>query len=152
MPRHAVSRTANVERTGRHKWVKVEFSKNTSVKEFSLQVIRNGFPWYWKAKLLMRKQYRMYIHTFNVQIYPISMYTQKNLFEILLIQTEIRLYLSFSDWYGTRRTSVWLQINRKMVNTIWFPFDLIRCRKVFSVCKLNELWSCFQWTIKLVSS
>ena len=28
MPRDAVSRTANVERTGRHKWVKQEHDKN----------------------------------------------------------------------------------------------------------------------------
>ena len=28
-------------------------------------------------------------------------YTQRNLFEILLNQTEIRLYLPFSDWFGT---------------------------------------------------
>ena len=34
-------------------------------------------------------------------------YTQKNLFEFLLNQTEIRLYLSFSDWFETKRTSVW---------------------------------------------
>ena len=31
---------------------------------------------------------------------------QKNLFEILLNQTEIRLYLPFSDWFSTKRTSV----------------------------------------------
>ena len=32
--------------------------------------------------------------------------------------------------------SVWFQINRKMVNTIWFRFDLIRFGKDFSV------WMC----------
>ena len=30
-------------------------------------------------------------------------YTQRNLFEILLNQTEIRLYLLFSDWFGTAK-------------------------------------------------
>ena len=40
--------------------------------------------------------------------------------QILLNQTEIRLYLPLSDWLGTKRTSVWFQINRKMVNTSWF--------------------------------
>ena len=54
--------------------------------------------------------------------------------EILLNQTEIRLYLPFSDWLGAKRTSVWFQINRKMVNTIWFRFELIRFRKDFSMC------------------
>ena len=33
---------------------------------------------------------------------------------------EIRLYLPLSDWFGTKWKSVWFQINRKMVNTIWF--------------------------------
>ena len=28
-------------------------------------------------------------------------FTQRNLFEILSNQTEIRLYLPFSDWFGT---------------------------------------------------
>ena len=64
--------------------------------------------------------------------------TQRNLFEILLNQTEIRLYLPFFDWFGTKRTSVWFQINWKMVNTIWFLFDLIRFRKYFSVCRENS--------------
>ena len=45
-------------------------------------------------------------------------YTQRNLFDILLIQLEIRLYLPISDLFGFKRTSVWFQINRKMVNTI----------------------------------
>ena len=39
------------------------------------------------------------------------------------------------NWFGTKRTSVWFQINRKMVNTIWFGFDLIRFWKYFFVCK-----------------
>ena len=53
-------------------------------------------------------------------------YTQRNLFEILLDQLEIRLYLPFSDWFWSKRTSVWIQINRRAVNTIWFRVDLIR--------------------------
>ena len=56
-------------------------------------------------------------------------YTQRNIFEILLNQTEIRLYIPFSDWFEAKRTSVWFQINRKMLNKIWFLFDLIRFRK-----------------------
>ena len=39
--------------------------------------------------------------------------------EILLNETEIRLYWPFSDMIWTQtRTSVWIQINQKMVNTI----------------------------------
>ena len=72
----------------------------------------------------------------NIYIYINAVYIcrERNIFEIFLNQTEIRLYLPFSDWFGSKRMSVWFQINRKMVNTIWFLFDLIRFRKDFSVC------------------
>ena len=33
--------------------------------------------------------------------YFVEQYTQGNLFEILLNETEIRLYLLFFDWFGT---------------------------------------------------
>ena len=46
--------------------------------------------------------------------------------EIFWNQTDIRLYLPFSDWFETKRTVVWFQINRKMINTIWCRFELIR--------------------------
>ena len=61
-------------------------------------------------------------------------YTLRNIFEILLNQPEIRLYLPHSDWFGTKRTSVWFHINRKMVNTNWFRFDSIGFQKYFPVC------------------
>ena len=63
-----------------------------------------------------------------------SWQTQRNLFEILLNQPEIRLYLQISDWFGTKWTSVWFQINRKMVNTIWFLVDLIIFREKKKFC------------------
>ena len=47
-------------------------------------------------------------------------------FEIFLNKPEIRLYLLFSDLFGSKQTSVWIQINRKVVNTIWFRIELIR--------------------------
>ena len=62
------------------------------------------------------------------------LYTQRNLFEVLLNQTKITSYLPLTDWFGTKRTHVWFQNIRKMVNTIWFRFDLIGFRKYFSVC------------------
>ena len=78
-------------------------------------------------------------------------YAQRNIFEILLSQTEIRLYLPFSDWFGTKWTSVWFQINRKMVNTIWFWFDLLRFRKDSFVFKLvdsnNNVLTNFHWNL-----
>ena len=50
---------------------------------------------------------------------PMAICTQRNLFEILLNQTEI---------------------NGAMVNTIWFLFDWIRFRKKFSVCTHMSEW------------
>ena len=45
--------------------------------------------------------------------------THREIFsEILLNQIEMRLYLPFSDRYGTKRKSVWFQIDQKMVHTI----------------------------------
>ena len=61
------------------------------------------------------------------------------IFEILLNRPKIRLYLPFSDWFVSKRTlSVWIQINRKMANAIWFGVDLIRFRKYFSVWRLKH--------------
>ena len=91
----------------------------------------------------------------NHTAYGWSFYTQRNLFEILLNQSEIRWYLPFPDWFRTKRMSVWFQINRKMVTTIWFRFDLTRFRKDFSVNKMishtlydfgiMESWSTSTW-------
>ena len=55
-----------------------------------------------------------------------------NLFEFLLIQTEIRLYSPFSDCFDLKQqTDVSLNPNQSdMVNTIWFRFELIRIQKV----------------------
>ena len=47
---------------------------------------------------------------------------------ILVQSTWIRLYLPCTDWFWTAngRVRLLFQINRKMVNTIWFQVDLIR--------------------------
>ena len=68
-------------------------------------------------------------------------YKQRNIFEISLNQIKEKLYSPFSDWFETKRNAVWFQINRKMVNIIWFHFDLVRFRKVFSVCILLGTYS-----------
>ena len=46
----------------------------------------------------------------------------------------------FSDWFGTKRKSAWIQINQKIVNTICFWVDLIRFRKDFTVCTQVTVW------------
>ena len=68
-----------------------------------------------------------------------SIHTPRTIFEILLNQTVIRLYLKFADWFGIKWTSACFQINRKIVNIIKIWFDLIRFRKVFSVSRLEKL-------------
>ena len=61
-------------------------------------------------------------------------YTQRNFFEILLNQTKIRLYFRFSDCFGTKRTSVWFQINRRMVTTIFFSVWFNNIPKRLNLC------------------
>ena len=62
--------------------------------------------------------------------------SQSNRILIIVESIEIRLYIPFSDWFGTKY--VWIQTNQKMLNTIWFRVDLIRFRKYFSLCVLGE--------------
>ena len=72
-----------------------------------------------------------------------SMHTQRNLFEISLNQAEIKLYLPFLNSFEAKRTSIWFQINRKIVNTIWFRLDLIRFRKK-NQC-VRDIWIPTKW-------
>ena len=61
------------------------------------------------------------LKTFHTEIHhETGTRTQRNLFNILLYEPEIRLYLLFSYLFETKRTSVWFQINRKMINAIGF--------------------------------
>ena len=64
----------------------------------------------------------------------LNVHTRKSFLKPFLNQPGIMLYLPCSGWFGSKRMSVWFQINRKMVNTIWFRVDLMRFRKDFSVC------------------
>ena len=73
-----------------------------------------------------------------------SQFTNKY-FRNLVYQTKIRLHSSFWDRFGIKRNSIWFQINRKMVNPIWFRYDSTRFfRKYFpmheskSIEKLDE--------------
>ena len=50
--------------------------------------------------------------------------------------------------WNSKRTSVWFQLNRKMVNTIWFRFDLIIFRKNFKIShQRTQFFSFPQWTL-----
>ena len=83
----------------------------------------------------------------------VNMHTQRNFSEILLNQPKIRLYLPFSDRFWTKRTSVWFQINRSMVNTITYlrwrwlsehAHSLVREREKL----LMSLWGSFVGAIR----
>ena len=64
----------------------------------------------------------------------IAAHARGNIFGIILYQTEIKLYLEFFEWFGTKRKSIWCQINLRSVITIQIWFDLTRFRKDFSAC------------------
>ena len=109
-------------------------------KYFSVCMVSDHFPDLLRSRTsINQNRLSMNQKTFIVsQNGSRVVYTHKNLFEILLNQPEIRLYLPFSDWFGSKRTSVWFQINRCMVNTIWFRVDSIGFRKDFSVCSVKR--------------
>ena len=48
--------------------------------------------------------------------------------------------------WNRKGTSVWFKISRKMLNTIWFQFDLIRIRTNFSECAGRPVWTIFTTT------
>ena len=102
----------------------------------------------WKFEI---KNFKIFV-SFKSSNFAINWsYTQRNLFGILLNQTEIRLYSPFSDWFRTKRMSVWFQIKQKIVNTIWFRFDVIWFRKDFSVCELTgHTTICVEETIYII--
>ena len=73
----------------------------------------------------------------------LALYTQRNLFQIALNQTQIRLYLPCTDWFGTaNRRSPFAIPNQSccMVNTIWFGFDLIRFKKDYLPSIIAAPW------------
>ena len=69
-----------------------------------------------KLKITHFPYSRQEIYNTIMQVNMSLRYTQRNLFETLLNQLEIRLYLPFPINFGSKRMSVWIQPNRKMVN------------------------------------
>ena len=64
-----------------------------------------------------------------------------------------QIVFTISDHFKTKRTSVWFQINRIMVNTIWFRLDFIRFLKDFSVCgrKDSHDWILFSLWLQVLA-
>ena len=98
------------------------------IYHFPIDFEKNGFPFGSKSIQLMRLLWLLW----EVDLSACS-FTQGNVFEILLDRTGIGLYLPFSDWSGTKLTSVWFQIGRRVVNAIRVLFDFVCFRKDFSV-------------------
>ena len=65
------------------------------------------------------------------------LHTEKS-FRNIIKSTRNRIVLTIYVWFRSKRTSVWIHIIRKMVNTIWFRVDLIIFRKDFSVKRESE--------------
>ena len=97
-----------------------------------------------------------------------SYHTHRNIFfEILLNQIEIRLYLPFSDSFGSKRTSVWIQIYLHHLSNIFTPFICIhhilyynfyftqKIRIFAAVCEVRcanvlQIFSDANWQFKLI--
>ena len=80
-----------------------------------------------------------------------TVYTSRNLFQFLLNQTEIRLYLLFLDWFGTKRTSVWFQIHTLIIYFVqnvpfiyyltWYIASILHQKVLYIVRERWILWS-----------
>ena len=105
---------------------------------YSSPIVSEPFSWKAWPKSFQRVKLRYRCPDVLIVECWARLYTQRSLFKTILNQPEIRLYLPFFDWFGSKRTTVWIPINRKMVNTIWFRLDLIRFRKDFSVCRFSQ--------------
>ena len=60
-------------------------------------------------------------------------------------------YLAFYDWFETKQTSVWFQINRNMVNTIWILVDFRKDFEKDSHCIHAQEWNSVSPYIKFNS-
>ena len=71
---------------------------------------------------------------------------QRNWLLILVKPTDIRYYLPFFDWFGTKRNTVWFQINWKLVNNIWFNQNQKPISRCLLQTNVNDLLhsSCWQ--------
>ena len=88
-----------------------------------LSFLGNRKQTYWELVFFIRWQVTSLVWwscLILIRYLILSRYTEIYLLLLLVKSTGIKFYLPFSDWYGTTRISVWFQINRKMVNTIWF--------------------------------
>ena len=78
---------------------------------------------------------------YNLQSSCTNFYSPVNTQKFYLIKSKSDCICHFPiDLEPSGRTFVWLKINRKLVNTIWFRFDLISFRKDFSV--YAQLYTC----------
>ena len=107
---------------------------------FNMKENGNLFSWAYTREprsrlFIWTKRYSVwFIREIELSVRSYSFPIERNHFSVSLTIFLSRLYLPYSDWFGTKRTSVRFKINRTMVNTIWFRVDLIRFRKDFSVC------------------
>jgi len=76
-----------------------------------------------------RRQF-LYVWSF----FPVQLsYTEKSFRNLIKSYLNQIVFTMYRLIWNSKRTSFWFKINRCMVNTIWYRFDLIRFRKDFSV-------------------
>ena len=83
--------------------------------------------------------YHLFIYLVCRSLEPATPNTGKSFRNLIKSNRNQIVFTIFRLIWNTKRTCPFvLQFNRKMVNTIWFRFDLIRFRKDFSVCVLEN--------------
>ena len=81
-------------------------------------------------------------------------YTQRNIFEILSNQTKIRLYLSFSDWFGIANRHCSFAVSNQSENGEWYMIS-VRFNKIpkifLSMCVFKGILGWFLKPMKNLS-
>ena len=98
MPRDAVSRTANVERNGGQKWVNLHISAGILTRiapPILVKIFAEVIRQFIRIPMTLASTCRLSVNFFSV--FHWLGHTQRNFFENLLNQSEIRLYIAFSN-------------------------------------------------------
>ena len=69
------------------------------------------------------------IYQFPIDFDPNGLlYGSKSVFlSLYFLYVFYYIFYPFFDWFGSKQTTVWFQINRRMINTIWFRVDFQSC-------------------------
>ena len=121
-------------------WIHLRGGINRKTGLSEIMFMKTGIPSFLIVKYKILSRIHFYRSVTSVKILsincegcPIKVDTEKS-FRNLIISTRHQILFTIFRLN-------WIQINQKMVNTIWFRIDLITFRKYFSVCTLSEIMS-----------